>query len=62
MTATGIDATNIDGKSIQLVPYSDAAGANVMSTSDFGKAVASWKCGPTSSNRIPPILSGSCRG
>ncbi len=63
-TATGIDATNIDGKSITLTPYSDAASTTVMSpTTDFGKAVASWKCGPAAASGVPAkYLPGSCRG
>ncbi len=62
-TATGIDSANIDGKSITLAPYSDAASANAMTTTDFGKAVASWKCGPTATNGVPSkYLPGSCRG
>jgi type IV pilus assembly protein PilA len=63
VTANNIDATNVDGKQIQLVPYSDAAGSNTMTASDMGKAVAMWKCGPTASGGVPPkYLPGSCRG
>ena len=60
-TARNIDATNIDNKTIDLVPYigaSPAAGA-----SDAGKSITTWKCGPGSTNPIPAkYLPGSCRG
>jgi len=59
--AQNIDATNIDGKGISLTPYSDAAGANIMGTADFGKPVALWKCGPVSGLN-QKYLPGSCRG
>jgi len=63
VTAQNVGDTNIDGKSIQLAPYSDAAGSNAMTAADFGKPVAVWKCGPTSSSGIlPKFLPGSCRG
>ncbi len=65
VTANNIDATNVDGKQIQLVPFLDAAGTTAFSgaTTDMGKAVALWKCGPTTSNGVPPkYLPGSCRG
>jgi len=59
--ATGIDATNIDGKAITLTPYSSATA--VMTTADVGKAVYKWVCGPASTNGIPAkYLPGSCRG
>ncbi len=61
VTARGIDSTNIDGKTIDLVPYigaSPAAGG-----ADAGKAITQWKCGPGSSLPIPAkYLPGSCRG
>jgi type IV pilus assembly protein PilA len=62
--AQNIDSTNIDTKSIQLVPYSDAAGSVAMTTTDIGKPVATWKCGPTSGTTGVPVkyLPGSCRG
>ena len=53
----------IDGKDITLSPFVDAAGATAMTSSDAGKSVATWKCGPASSNGIPAkFLPGSCRG
>ena len=62
--AQGIDSANIDGKTIQLAPFSDAAGTAAMNaTTDFGKPVAAWKCGPTATSGVPPkYLPGSCRG
>jgi len=61
VVATGIDSTNIDGKAITLTPYS--TDSLVMTTSDVGKAVYKWVCGPASGNEIPPkYLPGSCRG
>ncbi len=55
--------TTIDTKTITLTPYSDAAGTTKMTAADFGKAVATWKCGPPSSGGVPPkFLPGSCRG
>jgi type IV pilus assembly protein PilA len=63
VTAQNIDATNIDGKTLQLAPYSDAAGATLMAASNVGNAIAVWKCGPGSSNPIlTKYLPGSCRG
>ena len=61
--AQAIDATNIDGKDITLAPYSDAAGTTAMASTDIGKAIAVWKCGPATTNGIPAkYLPGSCRG
>ncbi len=63
VTANNIDSTNVDGKQIQLVPYADASATTQMTTSMMGKSVAAWKCGPTSTNGVPPkYLPGSCRG
>ena len=63
VTATGFGDTAIDGKALTLAPYSDAAGTTAMATTDAGKAVAVWKCGPASSNGVPAkFLPGSCRG
>jgi len=60
-TAQNIDATNIDGKSIDLVPYSDDT--TTMVAADAGKSVYKWICGPTAANPIPAkYLPGSCRG
>lgn len=60
-TAQGVGDAGIDEKSILLTPYSDATTA--MTTSDFGKSVFMWKCGPAGTNGIAPkFLPGSCRG
>jgi type IV pilus assembly protein PilA len=60
-TAQNIDATNIDGKSIDLTPYSDDT--TKMLAADVGKSVFKWICGPTTANPIPAkYLPGSCRG
>ncbi len=61
VTAQGFGDTSIDGKTVTLSPFSDAAGTTAMSAAtDIGKAVAVWKCGP---GTMPPkFLPGSCRG
>jgi len=61
VTATGTGDTAIDDKTIDLVPYSDAS--TVLTTSDAGKSVFKWVCGPGSTNPLPAkFLPGSCRG
>jgi type IV pilus assembly protein PilA len=61
VTARNIDSTNIDGKTIDLVPYIGSATA--VGAADAGKAITQWKCGPGSTSPIPPkYLPGSCRG
>jgi type IV pilus assembly protein PilA len=63
VTAQNIDSTNIDTKSITLTPYSDAS--TVLTSSDAGKTVYKWVCGPSASNGngVPAkYLPGSCRG
>jgi type IV pilus assembly protein PilA len=63
VTATGFNDTAIDGNKVSLTPYKDAAGATQMATTDIGKAVAVWKCGPAATNAMPAkFLPGSCRG
>lgn len=64
VTATGFNDTNIDDKSIELIPFSDAAATKAMAAAtDAGKQVAAWKCGPAAANGIPAkFLPGSCRG
>ena len=60
--AQNIDATNIDGKDVTLTPYSTDSAKMVVS-SDMGKAIFKWVCGPASSNGVPSkFLPGSCRG
>ena len=64
VVAQGISANDIDGKSVTLAPYFDAAGTVPMVVAThMGKAVAAWKCGPAATNGVlPKYLPGSCRG
>jgi type IV pilus assembly protein PilA len=63
VTTQGFGDTSIDGHTVQLAPYSDAAGTTAMTAGDVGKAVAVWKCGPGATNPVPAkFLPGSCRG
>jgi type IV pilus assembly protein PilA len=64
VTAANVGAANIDGKSIDFVPYSDAGLSAPMSAgTDLGTSIAGWKCGPSASNGIPgKYLPASCRG
>jgi type IV pilus assembly protein PilA len=63
VTARNIDGTNIDGKSITLAPFSNAAATAAMTTTDIGKPIAAWKCGPSATSGVPvKYLPGSCRG
>ena len=62
VVATGIGDTTIDTKKLLLTPYKDNTTAMVGST-DAGKAVFKWICGPAGTDGIPPkFLPGSCRG
>ena len=62
-TAQNIDATNIDGKNIDLVPYLTTTTATTGATTDFGKQIYKWVCGPSTTSPIPAkYLPGSCRG
>jgi type IV pilus assembly protein PilA len=59
-TATNIDAAQIDGKSITLVPSSSPTAVTVPVA---GGTIARWICGPAATNGVPPkFLPGSCRG
>ena len=59
--ATGFGDTNIDDKTIDLVP-TDAAGVAI-ATYTQGTIVGGWKCGPGSTAPIlAKYLPGSCRG
>jgi len=61
VTARNIDSTNIDNKTIDLTPYIGSVQAQ--GSSDAGKAITQWKCGPGATSPIPPkYLPGSCRG
>ena len=62
-TAQGIDSANIDGKKISLIPYIDATNAATGATTDFGKQIYKWVCGPDATTPVPAkYLPGSCRG
>ena len=62
--------TNLGGttsatlNAIDMTPYSDAAGATALvGTTDGGKSIAAWKCGPSATNPLPAkYLPGSCKG
>ena len=61
VTARGFNDTAIDGQTIDLTPQ--IAGADVNKTTDGGKAITSWKCGPGSTKPMPSkFLPGSCKG
>jgi type IV pilus assembly protein PilA len=62
VTAQNIDATNIDGKVLTLIPYSNSAGTNAMGLADFGKPILAWRCGGTGTTVPVKYLPGSCRG
>ena len=54
-----VDATN---NSISLTPIQTGTTA-LAGTTDGGKTIASWKCGPAATNPIPAkYLPGSCKG
>lgn len=60
--AQNIDSTNIDTKAITLTPYLNETTA-MSGTTDMGKAVYKWVCGPAATNGVPAkYLPGSCRG
>jgi type IV pilus assembly protein PilA len=60
VTATGFNDGTIDGKAIELTPLKDATTA--ATSTDVGKALFGWKCGPASSGVPAKFLPGSCRG
>ncbi len=61
VTARNIDSSNIDGKTIDLVPW--VAGAAALGASQAGQSIQQWKCGPGTTLPIPAkYLPGSCRG
>ena len=58
-TTTGsLGDTALDGKTITLTPYKDAAGTTVVSTA--GDTIATWKCAPGTAPA--KYLPSSCRG
>jgi len=59
--AQNVGDTDIDNKSIVLTPYKDDT-TKMDTSTDLGKTVYKWTCGPASSNGIAPkFLPGSCR-
>ena len=60
VTAQNVDATQIDGKTLDLTPSSDVT-TTVPPVA--GGTIARWICGPGATNPIPAkFLPGSCRG
>jgi type IV pilus assembly protein PilA len=61
-TASGVwGDTALDSKTVDLTPYVDAT--TTMATTDAGKSVFKWICGPGSASPVPAkFLPGSCRG
>lgn len=61
VTVTGIDAANIDGKFLTLIPQTSSG-----TTPTLGNAVAKWVCGSTTltpATTVPQkYLPSSCRG
>lgn len=68
ITVTG-NSTNLKGDTtnankIQMVPYIGLGSSAValVGTTDGGKTISEWRCGPTSANAIPlKYLPGSCK-
>jgi type IV pilus assembly protein PilA len=60
--ALGGDVT-ATANSVSLTPYTDSASTTaVVGTTDGGKVIASWLCGPAATNPLPPkYLPGSCK-
>lgn len=65
ITVSG-NAANLGGEvtatanKIRLIPY--IAGVAVVGTTDGGKTIQEWRCGPTASEAIPTkYLPGSCK-
>ena len=60
VTAQGIDAADIDGKTVDLVP---TAVDGTALTYTPGIAIGGWKCGPGATSPVlAKFLPGSCRG
>ncbi len=59
VTAQGFNDSNIDDKYVYLLPKN--ASGNAMSSTDFGKQVASWDCGAPAGDSIVKFLPGSCK-
>ena len=64
----GINAANVDGKTVSLAPYINVAGTftKADSTQHMGQGVNMWKCGEAGAlpytTLAPKYLPGSCRG
>ena len=59
--ATGINAADVDGKTVTLIPYVNNVKAD--SVANMGQGVNSWKCGESpGTSLLPKYLPGSCRG
>jgi len=60
--AQGIDATNIDTKTIILKPYHDATTEKAVATdAHWGSAVFRWSCGPQTDANLSKYLPATCR-
>ena len=60
VTAQNIDATQIDGKKVNLTPSSDLS---TVVAPVAGGTIARWICGPDTAAPVPTkFLPGSCRG
>lgn len=61
-TATGFNDSDIDGKTVTLVPLIN--GVPAVAATDMGKQVNSWRCGSTTDGTSVPAkyLPDSCRG
>ncbi|SEB12172.1 prepilin-type N-terminal cleavage/methylation domain-containing protein [Variovorax sp. YR216] len=57
-------STSATANAISLIPFTDAAATAALApTTDGGKTVAAWKCGPAATNPLPSkYLPGSCKG
>ena len=51
--------TEVNGQTITLTPYSDAAGTTALTTSSGGGNIGLWKCGGSIPDKFRPA---SCRG
>jgi len=61
VTAQNVGDALIDAKTVDLTPYANDTTA--MATTDAGKAVYKWVCGPGATNGMAAkFLPGSCRG
>jgi type IV pilus assembly protein PilA len=64
-STAAVGPAEAQAKTVQLAPFTDAAGTIALANSDGGgsKKVSVWKCGPGTAAPMPPkYLPGSCRG